>query len=290
MSPYIPKEITEEVNVTPVNPLVNLAYLTATVAFVGALLYGSLGLIAARLATRIDPKTEESIGAAMTAAIPFKTAADDSRVAYLKDLLADLEADVPKTTLGKAAYPPLKVSILDTEVENAMVTAGSYLFVTDGLLQNVESENELAFVLAHELGHLQHRDPLKALGRSLVWVTLSSLLGLGQGGDAIVGAANLADLSYSRGQETAADDYALELIVTHYQHADHSLGFFQRAQAEEPDWGALSKVAEWQQTHPLTGDRIRRLERTIDAKGWATTGAATPLPELIGCQNFEPCQ
>ncbi|MGB3292195.1 MAG: M48 family metallopeptidase [Phormidesmis sp.] len=290
MSPYVPKEITEEVNVTPVNPLVNLAYLMATVAFVGALVYGSLGLIATRIATRIDPKTEENIGAAMTAAISLQTAADDSRIAYLEDLLADLEANVPKTTLAEATYPPLKVSILDTEVENAMVTAGSYLFVTDGLLQKVESENELAFVLAHELGHLQHRDPLKALGRSLVWVTLSSLLGLGQGGDTIVRAANLADLSYSRGQETAADDYALELIATHYQHTDHSLGFFQRVQAEEPDWGALSKVTEWQQSHPLTGDRIRRLDRTLDEKGWTATGAATPLPELIGCKNFEPCR
>ena len=290
MSPYVPKEITEEVNVTPVNPLVNLAYLMATVTFVGALIYGSLGLVASRLAVRIDPKTEENIGAAVTAAIPFKAAADDSRVAYLEDLLAELEADVPKTTLGEATYPPLKVSILDTEVENAMVTAGSYLFVTDGLLQNVESENELAFVLAHELGHLQHRDPLRAMGRSLVWVTLSSLLGLGQGGDTVAGMVNLADLSYSRGQETAADDYALELIVTRYQHAGHSFGFFQRAQAEEHDWGALSKVAEWQQTHPLTSDRIRRLERTLDQKGWATTGTATPLPEQIGCKNFEPCQ
>ena len=290
MSPYVPKEITEEVNVTPINPLVNLAYLMATVTFIGALIYGGLGLVASRLAVRIDPKTEENIGAAVTAAIPFKTAANDSRVAYLEDLLAKLEADVPKTTLGEATYPPLKVSILDTEVENAMVTAGSYLFVTDGLLQNVESENELAFVLAHELGHLQHRDPLKAMGRSLVWVTLSSLLGLGQGGNTVAGMVNLADLSYSRGQETAADDYALELIVTRYQHADHSLGFFQRAQAEEHDWGALNKVAEWQQTHPHTGDRIRRLERTLDQKGWATTGAATPLPKQIGCQNFEPCQ
>ena len=290
MSHYVPKEITEEVNVTPANPLVNLAYLMATVTFVGALIYGSLGLVASRLATRMDPKTEESIGAAMTAALPFEQATDDSRVAYLEDLLADLEADIPNTTLGEATYPPLKVGILDTEVENAMVTAGSYLFVTDGLLQNVESENELAFVLAHELGHLQYRDPLRALGRSLVWITLSSLLGLGQGGDTVAGMVNLAELSYSRGQETAADDYALELIVTRYQHADHSLGFFQRAQAEEHDWGALSKVAEWQQTHPLTGDRIRRLERTLDQKGWATTGAATPLPEQIGCKNFEPCR
>ncbi len=61
-----------------------------------------------------------------------------------------------------------------------MVTAGSYLFVTNGLLAAVESENELAFVLAHELGHFHHRDPLQALGRSLVLITLSSLLGLGQ--------------------------------------------------------------------------------------------------------------
>ncbi len=288
---YTPKEITEEVNVTPVHPLVNAAYLLATVACVGALIYGALGLVASELAVRIGPKTEEKIGSALVASATFDVDQSDRRIAYLNDLLADLQADAAQTNLGNAEYPPLKVSILDTPVENAMVTAGSYLFVTDGLLAEVKSENELAFVLAHELGHLHYRDPLKAMGRSLVFITLNSLLGLGQGSPsgAIPGAVNLAELSYSRQQETAADDYAIALIMAHYHHGGHSLGFFERAQAREFDWGALRSVAQWQQTHPLTSDRLRRIEGTFEKNGWPLTGEATPLPTQIGCKDFQLC-
>ncbi len=276
----------DNVNVTPVNPLVELAYLLAAIAVFAVAIYGSLGLAATQLAIRINPQTEENIGQAVTAGLRPATFANDSRVAYLENLLAALEADVAKTTLGNSAYPPLKVAILNEESENAMVTVGSYLFVTDGLLQSVKTENELAFVLAHELGHLHYRDPLKALGRSLIWSTLNTLLGTGDGSGAIATAANLASLSYGRSQETAADNYALVITIAHYRHAGHSLGFFERAQAEEIDLGMLSKLGEWQQTHPLTGDRIQNLKNTIKAKNWPITGAATPLPKGIECPNF----
>lgn len=290
MKPYVPKEITEEVNVTPGHPLVDLAYLFARVAIVAAMIYGGLGLVAGQLATRIDPKTEEQLGAALTASFPAATAETDSRVTYLNGLITELEssANLETTTTDKAKYPPVKVRILEMEAENAMVTAGSYLFVTDELLKNVESENELAFVLAHELGHLHHRDPLRAMGRSLVFITLSSLLGMDQSTSALPGMINLAELSYSRNQETAADSYALDKVVAHYGHMDHSVGFFERSLADEPS-GAIQAVAEWQQTHPMSSDRISRLKNTAQQKGWQTTGAAAPLPEFIGCPNFQRC-
>jgi beta-barrel assembly-enhancing protease len=293
LKPYVPKEITEEVNVTPGHPLVDLAYLFARVAIVAAMIYGGLGLVAGQLATRIDPKTEEQIGAALTASFPAATAATDSRVTYLNGLITELEssANLETATTDKAKYPPVKVRILEMEAENAMVTAGSYLFVTDELLKNVESENELAFVLAHELGHLHHRDPLRAMGRSLVFVTLSSLLGMDQSTSALPGMINLAELSYSRNQETDADSFALNAVVAQYGHIDHSLGFFERSLESETALlgGSLNKLTEWQQTHPISSDRISRLKNTAQQKGWQTTGAAAPLPEFIGCPNFQRC-
>ncbi len=285
MKPYVPKEITEEVNVTPGHPLVDLAYLFARVAIIAALLYGGLGLVASQLATRIGPKTEEKIGAALTRAFPAVTAETDARVTYLNELAAEMEAAAP---VGTLSYPPVKVRILEMEAENAMVTAGSYLFVTDELLRKVETENELAFVLAHELGHLHHRDPLRAMGRSLVFVTLSSLLGMGDSTGTIPGMINLAELSYSRNQETAADSFAIEAVVAHYGHINHSLGFFERSLADEPS-EAVQAVAEWQQTHPMSSDRISRLENMAKQKGWKNTGASAPLPELIECPNFKRC-
>ena len=293
MSRYVPKEITEEVNTTPVHPLVNLANLFATVAVVGLLVYAGLGFAASQLVMRLGPQTEERIGEMTTAAFPVQTAEEDSRVDYLSDLLAAIEADASQDHSARQ-YPPLKVGILPMPQENAMVTAGSYLFVTDGLLAAVESENELAFVLAHELGHLENRDPLKALGRSLVLVTMSAALGIGgqSNSTAIPSAANFAELSYSREQEIAADDYAIQQVIRRYGHGGESLGFFERNRELELGGAigdAFGRVAEWQQTHPLSSKRIERLAAQFERNGWAKTGEITPLPEFIHCPNFEPC-
>ncbi len=46
------------------------------------------------------------------------------------------------------------------------------MVVFTGLLEKMTSENELAFVLAHELGHYDHRDHLRGLGRAALGTTL----------------------------------------------------------------------------------------------------------------------
>ena len=289
---YVPKEITEEVNVTPTNPLVNLAYLLGTVSLFAAVAFVVSGIVADAIATRIKPETEVKIGSAISSSMIANTRENDSRVAYLDQLVSDLQADLASTELGSGEYPPVTIRIIDTPVENAMVTAGSYLFVTDGLLASVESENELAFVLGHELGHLHHRDPVKALGRSLVWMSLSTLLGVGgnQVPGVVGGAVNFQEMSYGRSQEMAADRYGLEAVVARYGHGGSSLGFFERMQEQESDWGALNTVAEWQQTHPFSKNRIQHLQSEFDQRGWPQMGKIEPLPEGIECPSFEECE
>lgn len=294
---FVPREIIEEVNVTPVHPLVNLSYLLGTVALVGVVVYAGLGLIAGQLVKRIGPETEEKIGAGLVGSLldrpdVERVDADDSRLDYLQDLTTSLQDNLSQTEIAAVDYPPVKISILDTPEENAMVTAGSYLIVTEGLLDNVESENELAFVLAHELGHLHNRDPLDALGRSLVLLTLSGLLGIGQGPASTVvpNVLNLAEQGHSRTQESAADEYAIALMMVRYPHGGHSLDFFRRVDEEEFDLGIFGSVAEWEQTHPLTGDRIERLETIAQANNWPLAGSPTPLPDHISCQDFVPCK
>ncbi|MBE9063815.1 M48 family metallopeptidase [cf. Phormidesmis sp. LEGE 11477] len=289
---FVPKEITKEVNVTPVHPLVNLAYLLGTVTLAGIVIYVVLGLIASQLVKRIGIETEEQIGASLVNSLPNRIDTGDSRLEYLQDLTSSLQDNLSQTEIAVVEYPPVKISILDMPEENAMVTAGSHLMVTEGLLDQVESENELAFVLAHELGHLHNRDPLDALGRSLVLMTVSGLLGVGQGPNSVLvpNVLNLTEQGHSRTQETMADEYAIALMMARYDHGGHSLDFFRRLQSEEFDLGVLSPVAEWQQTHPLTDNRIERLESIAEASDWPLTGNPTSLPEGIECANFEaPC-
>ncbi|MBE9076117.1 M48 family metallopeptidase [Romeria aff. gracilis LEGE 07310] len=288
---YVPKEIKEEVNVTAVHPLVNFGYLLGTVTLAGVILYASLGFIAARLATRIGPETEEKIGNTLIAGlISDPESASDDRIIYLTALAESLTPQDP-------SLPPLKIHILQPETaseddlansENAFAIAGGHIVFTQGLLEAVESENELAFVLAHEMGHLHNRDSLKAMGRSLVFLMLVSVLGQGQSGGArvIPATINVANLSYSRSQESAADRYAIALIVQHYDHGGGSLGFFERMQQQELDLGALNTVTEWQSTHPLTRARISRIKQIAAAQNWKMQGELTPLPEGISCVDF----
>ncbi|MGD1856040.1 MAG: M48 family metallopeptidase [Leptolyngbyaceae cyanobacterium] len=274
---YIPREIVDEVNVTPVHPLVNFGYLIGTVVAAMAAVYVGLGVAGAQIAARMGPKAESRVGALLFenifSAMPLVK--EGPELDYIQDLAESLRTDDLKQR------PELKLHILDDPLPNAMVSAGGYVFVTTGLLEDIETENELAFVLAHELGHYEHRDNLRSLGRSLVVLSLNSALAASgvQLPPILVGSMNLADLHYSRDQEQRADIYAIEIMHERYGHLDYSLDFFKRLNEQELDLGAVSRVLEWQSTHPLTESRIEDLEALAAQKGWSLEGEPTALPE-----------
>ena len=62
------------------------------------------------------------------------------------------------------------------------------MIVTAGLLEKVESENELAFIIGHELGHFRNRDHIRGLGRGLAIGILITAVSGNDGGGAQLGA------------------------------------------------------------------------------------------------------
>ncbi|MEM1240550.1 MAG: M48 family metallopeptidase [Cyanobacteria bacterium P01_H01_bin.26] len=277
---YTPREIVNEVNITPVHPLVNFGYLVGTVMAAGIAIYMGLGVAATQIALRMGPAMEAKVGDAVFNSL-FAEAnllEQDGRLEYLRPLAESLRSD------ALLERPELKLHILDETIPNAMVSPGGHIFVTTGLLDDLETENELAFILSHELGHYENRDALRGLGRSLVLLSLNGLLGLSgvQLPSVLTGSLNLADLHYSRDQERRADIYAIEITHQRYGHLGHALGFFERLSAEELDLEALARIREWQSTHPLTQSRIEDLEALAEERGWALEGKVTPIPEGLG--------
>ncbi|WP_036481373.1 M48 family metallopeptidase [Myxosarcina sp. GI1] len=269
---YNPKEITEEVNVTAVHPLVDLAYLLATVVVFSVLVYLGLGVIATKLVTHISPELEAKIGKQLLSTVPnIASKTNPQQQQYLESLLTDLQT----TNLNR---PSPSIHIVKDKYANAVIIPGGHIIVTTALLTEAESENELAFVLAHELGHHVAKDPLKGLGRSLVGITMATVLGIGSGNaDIVTLTGSLTDLHYSRRQETAADVYALSAIVRKYGHGDASLDFFQRILAKNRD--RRGKLSAYFSTHPLTQARIDYLYRVASKKGWRMSGETTDLPK-----------
>jgi hypothetical protein len=196
------------------------------------------------------------------------------------------------TSHDEALSGSFRVAVIESEHPNAMAFPGGLMVFTTALLDAVETENELAFVVGHELGHYHNRDHLRGLGRGLSWALIATALGLQ--GDA-VGAvatlsADLAQRSFDREQELDADQHGLWLIEQHYGHAGGTRRVFEvllvgpdEADADDDgrDHGAEAEgggITRYLDTHPPHPRRIAALETAARERGLPTSGEMTPWP------------
>ena len=167
-----------------------------------------------------------------------------------------------------------RVEIDDSQIANAMALPGGLIIVTEGLLDQVESENELAFVLGHELGHFRNRDHLRALGRGLVLALFFSVTTGSDVSGLSIKVTDVALRGFSRGQESEADEFGLALVYTHYGHVDEAWRLFERWDEEDD---SLLDVVPYLSTHPATDNRIEDLEQQAAREHWPVEGTATEL-------------
>jgi predicted Zn-dependent protease len=159
-----------------------------------------------------------------------------------------------------------------------MAFPGGLIFVTSGLLDQAESENELAFVLAHELGHFRNRDHLRGIGRGVAFALVVGALGLGgSGGAAQLAAASggLATRGFDRDQERDADRFGLEVVQAEYGHVAGAWDFFERL--PEPGSVVEKQIVHYLAIHPLSEDRIDALRELARDRGWSQTESTVPL-------------
>ncbi len=119
------------------------------------------------------------------------------------------------------------IYLSDSDDVNAIALPGGRIVVFKGLLDQVESENELAMVLAHELGHFAHRDHMRGLGRGLgLAVATALLLGENNSASGLISKAVLTfQVKYSQSQESAADQFGVDLLTARYGHAGGAPAF-----------------------------------------------------------------
>ncbi len=168
---------------------------------------------------------------------------------------------------GADFHQPLKAVVLRRDEANA-VTLPGHLYVLGGLIEKAENVDEVAGVIAHELGHLANRDGVRALlkagGLTLV---LGSLLGDFVGGSAVIFASEtLLKLSYSRQREAEADYYAVRTMQALKADARAFATFMERAA------GSGSRRSIFM-GHPPMPDRVAR----INAIAPPQSGGATLL-------------
>jgi len=182
--------------------------------------------------------------------------------------------------MGAHMHPPGDLNIRVHVVKgppNAAATLGGHIFVLDGLLHALDSENSLAMVLAHELAHCINRDPLRSVGRGLLLdIALSSA---GSGG---LAGSQLLMRRYSREQEAAADQDALLALNAHYGHVGGAAGLFEALRPGDaeslPESG--SPVRDILSTHPAIDRRIEAIRASAAENGWPAL-ETRPIPDEV---------
>jgi Zn-dependent protease with chaperone function len=144
--------------------------------------------------------------------------------------------------------------VVDVPMVNAVTLPGGHVVLFSGLLRQAASADEVAGVLAHELGHVENRDVLESLVRQL---GLSVVLG---GLDGNVGGYTnaLLSASYSRGAEARADGYAIEALTRAHVSPKPTAGFFQRLAQNEVKVEGAGALLGYMASHPMSSERERR--------------------------------
>ena len=222
-------------------------------------------------------------------------------------------------SLGETPYY-FKFRVIDQAEPNAFATPGGYIFVSRGLLALVNSEDELAGVLAHEISHVTLRHHARQAQRSVLPSVLSlpgRAIGAVVGEDvgniinapiSVAGQAYLS--SYSREQESEADDAgarlvaragydpaALSQILANLEETVMLLtansqgsrkrqqGFFDShptTPTRVADIGRLAASLEWQPTRQIAPDRAAVYKR-LDGLTW---GQNNPMQGIFRDQQF----
>ncbi|HYC17450.1 MAG TPA: M48 family metallopeptidase [Pseudolabrys sp.] len=174
-----------------------------------------------------------------------------------------------------AALPlHLRTNVVRRDEANAMALPGGQVYVFQGLIAKADNPDEVAGVIAHEIGHVAHRDGTKAVleGGGLSFL-FGMLLGDFVGGGAVVLAAkSILQSSYSREAETAADAYGADLM--------NKAGGDARALATMLDkiGGATEPGMKILMDHPDTKARVAAINKLasappaspfLDASEWA---------------------
>lgn len=170
-----------------------------------------------------------------------------------------------------------KVTVLNSDIVNALALPGCYIYVTRGLLAIMNDEAELASVLGHELGHVAARHAQKRQGRSVLAgigaLAATVLTGSNTVGNFAGQLGQLGVLSYSRGQEYEADKLGAQALVRagYDPHATadmlDSLARDEQLRARLRGRDANAQAPAFLRSHPLTQDRVRRAEETARATG-----------------------
>lgn len=179
---------------------------------------------------------------------------------------------------------PWTFTVLDTPMVNAMAVPGGYIYITRGMLERINSEDELAGVLGHEIAHVTARHSAQQISKQQLAQVGLVLGAVVAGPEALDRYGQLAQLGlgllfqrYSRQHETEADLLGTGYMAEARFHpvgAERMLMTLQRLDKNES-----SGIDRYFMSHPDPAKRVRDVRQKITEMGGMISSGAFETPD-----------
>jgi len=230
------------------------------VASLTVIIFVLMPALAAQLSRMIPPEREQQLGDAVVDQLQTvlsyigderpEMCETPSGVEALARLAARLDpnADLPYQ---------IRIGVIDHGMVNAMAVPGGRILIFRGLLEAADNPEEVAGVLAHEIGHVVYHDPteqaLRAAGTAgILGLILGDVFGAGI---AVVAADAVLNASYQREAETRADETAYQILASAELPSGPFAGFFTKMKRKYGDNDGIMKLIS---SHPGLDGRAER--------------------------------
>ncbi len=181
--------------------------------------------------------------------------------------------DIQKEILPYAKQICLEVSIdgncewetkmTEINAVNASASGTNEINIYTGLIRNIYSKEELAFVYAHEIAHHIANHVSKSKRDTLLGAIMGAIVGSsldnGSINDSILLGAQLGNLRYSRNRESQADLIALAILYEADYDLDEASNMLIRLSRLSPG----SAFSNWSSSHPSGPERVAIFSRNI---------------------------
>ncbi len=262
-NPLVP----EGINTTDEHPLKEFAILSVGVILVVVFFMGLITL-AVELSARFVPfEYEQQMVSSVLQKDPSKSTPQERYLQALADKIAQAQ-ELPKEMVITVHYE-------DDDIKNAFATLGGHVFIHRGLVEQLSNENALELLLAHEIAHIKYRHPLKSLGSGLLMQIFWAIISGSSDPSALASISQLTSLSYSRSNETQADEEGLYCVFQLHHDVNGASELFQALIDQQSD--SDFSPPKYLSTHPDLAERIIHLKKLAIKKGWSAQKKIKPL-------------
>jgi predicted Zn-dependent protease len=153
-------------------------------------------------------------------------------------------------------YSKIKIHVIKSSEVNAFALPDNNMVIYTGLIEYAKNAEEVAGVMAHEIGHMEKKHVMKKLVKEIGFAMLFTIAGGDAGFEILRETARvLSSTAFDRKQETEADNYAIEMLAEANVNPEHLANFLFRL-AKDHD---MPEELVWVSTHPESKERAAEI-------------------------------